>query len=146
MRQKYMKVTVTGLPQSGKTVLAELIGDVLADNGFDVLMETDEDSYSEGQQSAAVRALANSGIQVIVQERDAKQPRTQRPKPKKKHRDYFTGKDETIHCTSCDDDFVFTAGEQTFFKEKGLDRAPRRCRECRQKRRSRKNHADVAQW
>ena len=67
MRKKYMKVTVTGLPQSGKTVLADFIGDILSSRGFDVLMETDEEEYTNGQQQAAIAALAEAGMQIIVQ-------------------------------------------------------------------------------
>jgi hypothetical protein len=39
----------------------------------------------------------------------------------------------TIHCSDCDEDFVFTAGEQQFFKSKGLS-LPKRCPICRKAR------------
>jgi len=44
--------------------------------------------------------------------------------------------DKTLKCKDCGKDFVFTAGEQEFYKEKGFENEPARCRECRGKRRS----------
>ena len=35
--------------------------------------------------------------------------------------------DKTIVCKDCGKDFVFTVGEQEFFKEKGFDNEPVRC-------------------
>ena len=148
MRKKYLKVVISGLPQSGKTILSELIGDTLASHGFDVLMETDEEDYAEWQQKAAVTALAESGIQVIVQERDVQKspPRKSKPKPKQRpEKDHFSGEDETLLCKTCKKDFIFPVHEQEFFKDKGLDKAPIRCHECRSRKRRSKNHADVAQ-
>ena len=46
--------------------------------------------------------------------------------------------DETIVCQDCGKEFVFTAGEQAFYKEKGLQNKPKRCPECRQKRKKAK--------
>ena len=31
-----------------------------------------------------------------------------------------TGEDQVIKCVDCGEDFLFTAGEQSFFREKGL--------------------------
>jgi len=42
--------------------------------------------------------------------------------------------DETIVCLDCGQEFTFTAGEQAFYKEKGLQNKPKRCAGCRQKR------------
>lgn len=42
--------------------------------------------------------------------------------------------DKTIVCKDCGKEFIFSAGEQAFFKEKGLDNEPKRCKECRNKR------------
>ena len=42
--------------------------------------------------------------------------------------------DITIVCQDCGQEFVFTANEQIFYKEKGLQNQPKRCKECRQKR------------
>lgn len=44
--------------------------------------------------------------------------------------------DKTIVCKDCNNEFVFTAGEQEFYKEKGLDNEPKRCKECRNKRKA----------
>lgn len=43
--------------------------------------------------------------------------------------------DETLQCEDCGKEFVFTAGEQEFYAEKGLVNKPKRCPECRQQRR-----------
>ena len=43
--------------------------------------------------------------------------------------------DETLICEDCSAEFVFTAGEQEFYAEKGLTNKPKRCPECRKKRR-----------
>ena len=39
--------------------------------------------------------------------------------------------DRTLQCRDCNDDFVFSAGEQRFFAEKGLTHEPVRCGSCR---------------
>ncbi len=39
--------------------------------------------------------------------------------------------DKTITCKDCGKDFIFTAGEQEFYAEKGLENEPQRCKECR---------------
>ena len=41
------------------------------------------------------------------------------------------GGDVVVACRDCSAKFVFTAGEQEFFKEKGFDGTPVRCKECR---------------
>ena len=43
--------------------------------------------------------------------------------------------DETLVCEDCGKEFVFTAGEQEFYAEKGLVNKPKRCPECRHQRR-----------
>jgi CxxC-x17-CxxC domain-containing protein len=43
--------------------------------------------------------------------------------------------DKTLKCRECGANFVFTAGEQAFFKEKGLQNDPQRCPACRAARR-----------
>jgi CxxC-x17-CxxC domain-containing protein len=40
--------------------------------------------------------------------------------------------DASIHCIDCDSDFIWTAGEQTFFRDKKLQNPPKRCKECKQ--------------
>ncbi len=43
--------------------------------------------------------------------------------------------DKTITCKDCGESFVFTAGEQGFYLEKGLINEPQRCPDCRERRR-----------
>lgn len=42
--------------------------------------------------------------------------------------------DKTLVCKDCGNEFVFTAGEQKFYAEKGFTNEPQRCKECRDKR------------
>ena len=39
--------------------------------------------------------------------------------------------DKTIVCRDCGQEFVFTAGEQEFYAEKGLTNEPKTCKACR---------------
>ena len=39
--------------------------------------------------------------------------------------------DKTLVCKDCGAEFVFTAGEQEFYAEKGLANEPTRCKDCR---------------
>lgn len=39
--------------------------------------------------------------------------------------------DKTLVCKDCGNEFVFTAGEQEFYAEKGFQNEPSRCHECR---------------
>ncbi len=43
--------------------------------------------------------------------------------------------DETLTCKDCGKEFIFSAGEQEFYAEKGFENEPVRCRDCRDKRR-----------
>ncbi|MBE3575476.1 MAG: zinc-ribbon domain containing protein [Firmicutes bacterium] len=43
--------------------------------------------------------------------------------------------DKTLTCRECGKEFVFTAGEQEFYAEKGFQNEPSRCPECRASRR-----------
>ena len=43
--------------------------------------------------------------------------------------------DKTLTCKECGKEFIFTAGEQEFYAEKGFENEPARCRDCRDKRR-----------
>jgi len=47
--------------------------------------------------------------------------------------------DRTLVCKDCGNEFIFTAGEQEFFAEKGFENEPQRCRDCRSNRRSQRN-------
>jgi len=40
--------------------------------------------------------------------------------------------DTPIHCIDCGEDFIWTAGEQAFFRDKGLTNPPKRCKNCKQ--------------
>lgn len=40
--------------------------------------------------------------------------------------------DKTLTCVQCGNEFVFSAGEQQFFEERGLNSPPKRCKPCRQ--------------
>ena len=42
--------------------------------------------------------------------------------------------DKTLICKECGREFVFTAGEQEFYAEKGFTHEPQRCRDCRKGR------------
>jgi CxxC-x17-CxxC domain-containing protein len=42
--------------------------------------------------------------------------------------------DKSITCVDCGEEFLFTAGEQAFYRERGLTNEPTRCKSCREKR------------
>ncbi|MBI6872678.1 zinc-ribbon domain-containing protein [Clostridium aciditolerans] len=42
--------------------------------------------------------------------------------------------DKTLNCKDCGKDFIFTEGEQEFYKEKGFENEPVRCPDCRRAR------------
>ena len=42
--------------------------------------------------------------------------------------------DKTITCKDCGAEFPFTEEEQRFYKEKGFDNEPQRCKTCRMAR------------
>lgn len=44
--------------------------------------------------------------------------------------------DKTIVCKDCGAEFIFTAGEQEFYAEHGLDKEPVHCKRCRSRRKS----------
>ena len=39
--------------------------------------------------------------------------------------------DKTLICKDCGAEFIFSAGEQEFYAEKGFVNEPQRCKECR---------------
>lgn len=39
--------------------------------------------------------------------------------------------DKEIDCIDCGNDFVWTSGEQLFFRDKGLKHPPKRCKPCK---------------
>jgi CxxC-x17-CxxC domain-containing protein len=44
--------------------------------------------------------------------------------------------DKTLTCVDCGQAFVFTAGEQEFFAQKGFQNEPKRCKGCKSAKRS----------
>ena len=46
--------------------------------------------------------------------------------------------DKKIVCKDCGKEFIFTVGEQEFYKEKGFENDPVRCPECRKARKAQK--------
>lgn len=44
--------------------------------------------------------------------------------------------DKVLICKECNNEFVFTAGEQEFYAEKGFVNEPQRCKACRDKRKA----------
>ena len=44
--------------------------------------------------------------------------------------------DKTLICKECGEEFVFTAGEQEFYAEKGFQNEPQRCKKCRDARKN----------
>ena len=43
-------------------------------------------------------------------------------------------RDKVLRCIECQAEFVFTAGEQMFYAEKGFKNEPRRCKNCKARR------------
>jgi CxxC-x17-CxxC domain-containing protein len=43
-------------------------------------------------------------------------------------------RDRVLKCMDCGAEFVFTAGEQLFFADKGFKNEPKRCKPCKSKR------------
>ena len=44
--------------------------------------------------------------------------------------------DKTLVCKECGNEFVFTAGEQEFYAERGFQNEPQRCKSCRDARKN----------
>lgn len=42
--------------------------------------------------------------------------------------------DKVLKCAECGSEFVFTAGEQMFFADKGFKNEPKRCKSCKSSR------------
>jgi CxxC-x17-CxxC domain-containing protein len=45
--------------------------------------------------------------------------------------------DKVLRCMDCNEEFIFTAGEQLFFADKGLKNDPKRCKPCKVKKNER---------
>ena len=48
--------------------------------------------------------------------------------------------DKTLTCKDCNAEFIFSEGEQNFYKEKGIENEPVRCPECRKARKNQRNN------
>jgi len=51
--------------------------------------------------------------------------------------------DRTLQCTDCNQDFIFTAGEQEFYERKGFKEIPKRCKPCREARKQRRGNGET---
>lgn len=47
--------------------------------------------------------------------------------------------DKNIFCIDCESDFIWSVGEQMFFRDKGLQNPPKRCKECKKAKNDRLN-------
>lgn len=47
--------------------------------------------------------------------------------------------DKTLECKDCGKEFIFTEGEQAFYKEKGFENEPQRCSDCRKAKKQARN-------
>lgn len=52
--------------------------------------------------------------------------------------------DKNLTCKDCGSEFVFTEGEQEFYKEKGFENEPQRCPDCRRARKNQRNNSRPA--
>jgi len=52
--------------------------------------------------------------------------------------------DRSIRCIDCSDSFIWTAGEQAFFREKQLQNPPKRCKECKKAKNRRLDAIETA--
>lgn len=48
--------------------------------------------------------------------------------------------DKVLNCMDCGTEFLFTAGEQMFFADKGFKHEPKRCKPCKTKRNQSRNN------
>ncbi|MDR2655766.1 MAG: zinc-ribbon domain containing protein [Oscillospiraceae bacterium] len=44
--------------------------------------------------------------------------------------------DRALICKDCGNEFIFTAGEQAFYQERGFENEPQRCKSCRNARKN----------
>src|SRR5204863_6625299 len=54
-----------------------------------------------------------------------------------------SGEDQRIQCVDCGEEFLFTAGEQAFYREHNLTHAPTRCKRCRANRKGARSADDA---
>lgn len=48
--------------------------------------------------------------------------------------------DKVLICKDCNSEFIFTEGEQAFYKEKGFQNEPQRCPDCRKARKQQRRN------
>lgn len=48
--------------------------------------------------------------------------------------------DKTLICKDCNNEFVFSEGEQAFYKEKGFENEPQRCPDCRRAKKAQRRN------
>lgn len=53
--------------------------------------------------------------------------------------------DKTLVCKDCGKEFIFSAGEQEFYHERGFENEPVRCRDCRDKRKRNRDGGESRQ-
>ena len=52
--------------------------------------------------------------------------------------------DAPIICVDCSQEFIWTAGEQAFFRDKNLQNPPKRCKECKKAKNLRLEAIEIA--
>lgn len=52
--------------------------------------------------------------------------------------------DASIRCIDCSQEFIWTAGEQTFFRDKQLQNPPKRCKDCKKAKNRRLEAIELA--
>jgi len=67
------------------------------------------------------------------------------PDPKNLRREILMA-DKVLICKDCNTEFVFTEGEQAFYKEKGFENEPQRCPECRRARKQARNNRSEREY
>ena len=53
--------------------------------------------------------------------------------------------DRVLRCVDCEDHFLFSVGEQRFYRERGMRDEPKRCTNCRDARRQYKQRPEYRQ-
>lgn len=48
--------------------------------------------------------------------------------------------DKVLNCKDCGTEFIFSEGEQAFYKEKGFENEPQRCPDCRRAKKQQRNN------
>jgi hypothetical protein len=56
--------------------------------------------------------------------------------PQERMRENLAPDDQVIECAGCSTQFLFSAGEASWFRERGLEHAPKRCKACRAEKRA----------